>query len=480
MNRALMRVTGLVMLLLLGGVSTAFAQGPVVTRAGGLKKKAYQTYAAMTLYVDPTGSDSNACTASGTSACLTLGGALLKVPIHIRHLVTINVATGTYTEVFRVQGFFIEGANGAASTAALTITGTQAAFTVATGSNSGTVSSYTNTSTTDGAHALLNDATQTWTVNDLRGRYVTVTSGSGSGEYHLITSNTATQLSLAAPFTAAPTGASVYAIRTPGPVFTGSNSYVGSVTGRGTITMTDLTFQPASGTAFFANVVPSLTQTRVRFVGTSSGITTANAALWGPALWVLSQVFVSAGTTNGFNLPTSRYTITEIFALCTSGTTCSGSGLNFATKAGTIVNLVTGTVAGPFTQQIYMDSSTSTPSTNIWLDCSAGGVGVLSPAPTADQGNFAGRGWSATRAYFNGCTTALSLNSGGSHWAKNNIFTSVTNAVVLSGGARLTFETPTFSGVTNQLTIDGTVYTDADLTTFTRITGPQGSYATRP
>lgn len=72
------------LLLLVLWALSVFAQ-PTITRGGGLKKRAYQTYGAMTLYVDPSGSDSNAYTSSGTDACATLHGAMGKVPRFVRH-----------------------------------------------------------------------------------------------------------------------------------------------------------------------------------------------------------------------------------------------------------------------------------------------------------------------------------------------------------------------------------------------------------
>src|SRR5689334_6787266 len=54
------------------------------------------TSAAASLYVDPTGSDSNACAASGASACLTLQGAINKLPKYHRHGATINLAAGSF------------------------------------------------------------------------------------------------------------------------------------------------------------------------------------------------------------------------------------------------------------------------------------------------------------------------------------------------------------------------------------------------
>ena len=81
-------------------VNTVTATSPLILTpdAGGgfdFSFPSYQTSAALTLYLDPAGNDSNACTASGASACLTWAGILSKLPQFLRNDVTINVAAGT-------------------------------------------------------------------------------------------------------------------------------------------------------------------------------------------------------------------------------------------------------------------------------------------------------------------------------------------------------------------------------------------------
>lgn len=479
-SRTAMKWTGLLVLLLLGLASAVFAQ-PHTSRGGALKKKAYQTYAAMTLYVDPTGSDSNSCTASGTSACLTLGGALLKVPIHIRHLVTINVATGTYTEVFRVQGFFIEGANGAASTAALTIAGTQTAFTVVTGSNTGTLTGFT--AGAAGTHPIATDSTQTWTINDLKGRFLQITGGTGSGTYIPIVSNTATTISYAANVTTAPVAGSTYAIVTPGPVFTGANAGLEGNIGGGLVTVSDISFQPAAGAAMATSsgsTTNRFTLTRVRAIGASTGFSFSTSSV--PTL-IFNQSVFQGGTASGLLLPqNSIVTASQIFVNCSG--TCTGFGVLTSPRNG-FLSSFSATVAGDFQTAMFRLQSPSTmQSVGIWFDCaSASNIAINTPA-AVDSANYAvSSGWAQnTGPFINGCGTGYSINTLSASYIDNGtVFTNVTNAITLTAGARAIVEAGiTFTGVTNQLTIDSTVYTDADLTTFTRITGPQGSYATRP
>jgi len=64
-----------------------------------------QTNGTITMYVSPTGSDTdNDCLTSG-SPCATVAKALKFVPLRIQHAITINLAPGTYTEAFQIDGF---------------------------------------------------------------------------------------------------------------------------------------------------------------------------------------------------------------------------------------------------------------------------------------------------------------------------------------------------------------------------------------
>ncbi len=452
-----------------------------MSRGDALRTRQYQTYAALSLYVDPTGNDGNACTSTGTDACLTLSGALSKVPRNVRHNVTVGVAAGTYTETFRVQGFNIEAGPGVGTQPVLTVAGTISTFSPATGSATGTVTSYTGNLAT-GAHAILNDTTQTWTVDDLRGRFVTVNSGPGAGENHLITSNTATALSLAFPFIASPTAASTYTIQTPGTIFTGTSASVRGISGSGGLTVQDISMQPATGTAFSVNSVGGqFTTTRVRITGPSSGVGTSATPAVGASSWSLNQVYVTAGTGSGFAVPQfARLTFTELFIYCTG--TCAGVGL-FNSAVSSAFNALTGTIAGSFTSMVTLNSPSNAQSFGLWLDCTnPTGNGIFISA-TSDTTLRTSAGWTANAGpYFDSCFNGYSLNVPGQSYIDNgNVFTNVTNAIVLSAGHRAVLEAgTTTTGVTNFLTVDGVVYTDAEITSYGFLQSPRGTYVTRP
>lgn len=182
---------------------------------GGSYGVSVSTTAALTLYVDPLGSDSNACTSSGASACLTLQGVLNKIPKVLRHKVTVNVAAGNYTG-FILSGF-TQDQTVSSTTGGLYILGTLANVTPATGSATGTATSGTAGSAQ--TFGTLTDSTQSWTVNDLVGRWISITGGTGSGALMVISSNTATTITVVGTWTA-PTGTSTYAIQEPASIIT--------------------------------------------------------------------------------------------------------------------------------------------------------------------------------------------------------------------------------------------------------------------
>ncbi len=471
------------MSLLLALILSQYSGLPV---AGG-SATATATTGAVTLFVDPTGNDANRCTASGTAACLTLGGALNKLPINIRDLVTVNVAAGTYTEVFRVLDFNIEGRNGAtASTAALNITGVESAFTVATGSNAGTLTAYSAGSA--GTHGIATDSGQTWTVNDLRGRFLQIVSGTGSGQFMPIASNTATAISLASNFTTPPVAGSTYAIVTPGPVFTATagnvvRSITGSGVGTGAVTISDISLQASAGNGLGAAYVSQLNLTRVRAVGSIAGWTSAPTGAPGnspgPTSFSFNQTYFQGGSGNGLAFQQgSRGSLTNAMVFCSA---CAGSGI--ALLSGAILTGVTGTISGSYSAaMLQIVSGQFLVSGGLWLDCAAANPGILIPVITANNAYSTGSGWAgSTGPFINGCSIGFSLNNPSvSVINSSTIFTSVTTAISLASGARaVVIASPTFTGVTTQISIDGEAFTDANLTTYTTITSAKGSQATR-
>jgi hypothetical protein len=189
-----------------------------------LRTSTLYTTAALSLYVDSTGSDANACTSTGTAACLTLQGALDKVPKNIRHPVVVTLAAGTFAGA-KVEGFNISHA-AATTGASLTIQGTLVTATLGAGNASGTATGGTRGGevATPAVHSTLVDSGNAWTVNALRGYFIELTGGPGSGassSIKAIESNTATTAVAAGRYSATPTTSTTYAIRDEGTIISG-------------------------------------------------------------------------------------------------------------------------------------------------------------------------------------------------------------------------------------------------------------------
>lgn len=210
-----------VILLMLLPADSNYSNVPRGMPSAALLSAVTYTTADVVLYVDPTGSDSNACTASGTAACLTIQGALNKTAKMLRHRVTVNVAAGNYAG-FLVSGFTFD-ASTQKTTAGLLINGTLGNVTPTTGSATGTATG--GTAGSGITFGTLVQAGAGWTVDDFRGKLVNITAGTGSGAVRVITTNTADTLTIAGAWTA-PTGTSVFAIIGPTSVITSTTAAI--------------------------------------------------------------------------------------------------------------------------------------------------------------------------------------------------------------------------------------------------------------
>lgn len=251
--------------------SLAFAQGGPGPSSGGMERgnllriPAYKTTSAQSWYVNAsTGSDSNNCTDS-TTPCLTIQGAVNKVPKLLQYGVTVNVAAGTYG-CFYVSGFACDPSV-QQTTGGLMIDG-YAAFTnstLATGTATGTATAGSAGTASPPVYGTLTDGAQTWTVNDLRGRFLILTGGTGSGQTRTISSNTGTVVTITGVFSPAPDATTTYAIQDPGVIInTACSSMPLPLTAAGS---------NAAAMLFYGNNCPARAQAFV-----VRGVRTANAS----------------------------------------------------------------------------------------------------------------------------------------------------------------------------------------------------------
>jgi hypothetical protein len=180
--------------------------------------------APLDFYCDPSGSDSNA----GTLAAPLRhpGAAMARIPKRLRHMATVHLAPGHFNG-FAIVGFTFEPLLDG-TPVGIAIRGTLVDAAIATGRVSGTSTSAANGSNSAPAWATLSDSTQTWTTNDLRGRFLEITSGPGAGQIHVIAGNTATDISITGTTWTAPV-ASGYVIRDEGSIVDVPIQIAGSV-----------------------------------------------------------------------------------------------------------------------------------------------------------------------------------------------------------------------------------------------------------
>lgn len=173
-----------------------------------------ETTSDITLFIDPdAGVNGRDC--ADASPCQTLNGALARVPRTIRHLVTISAAPGTYpAETVVLEDFNIPSGF-------LIVQGSMERVTPTTGTSTGTLTSMSNTAPLP----VFTDSTQSWTVNDLKGRHIRMTSGSAINNIGIVVSNTATSLTLASPVTGTIAISDGYELVRPAVVFTGDQTF---------------------------------------------------------------------------------------------------------------------------------------------------------------------------------------------------------------------------------------------------------------
>jgi hypothetical protein len=163
-----------------------------------------------TFYVELTGDDNNPGTQDRPFKTIQAAIDYLKGFV-IKSEVTVKVGVGTF-DGFIIEGIDIQNATPTGGEQlGLKVEGAASLFSVATGTNTGTITSAAVGSVYTGV-VTLTDSTQTWTNDDLLGRFVYFPS---TGIYHPIVANTATTVTISETTTTGMSG-SAYQIITPG------------------------------------------------------------------------------------------------------------------------------------------------------------------------------------------------------------------------------------------------------------------------
>ncbi len=433
---------------------------------------ARKTTAALTYYVDAAlGSDSN----PGTSLLpfATIPAAIAAIPTDVHHLVTVNVAAGNYGG-FAIRGFNI--AQHDSTPAGINVVSPLITATIGSGSTTGTITSKTNGSLSTPSFFILNDTTQSWTVDALIGLIVEITSGTGLGQQATIITNTATSLEVTAVSFGGATTGSGYTIKDRGAVVNTAAALplqIGSLTALGTYgahvsgnrsaaygTMIQIDGFKFALNANFAIRCEDSSALRVErcslaLSGATSGLGASTLRLDGPGFVAVSKTFINtAGGKDGVSIFGSGLNVTfstsivvgvgtHQFSLGADGTvnftgcSISGGGIGFSVTEGAI--LIQGSrVSSTSSQAVRIISNNATGSR------SAPAVMIsLSGASISNCGTAI----SASGLAFVDASVGLVIGTGN------------TNGITLTHGARMQVSAGSTVTGTTEVSIDGTTTT---------------------
>ena len=488
--------------LFVSTLALAQTQAGVVLRGDALKRREFQTYSGAgstgNYVVNTSGASTNSCL--GQQGCAQLNDVFRKLPSRIRHNIVIDIDAGTYTDQAYLSGLsgvqLDAGFPTVNDAPSIRINGSQnwTAVTPATGTSTGTVTSYVAES--GSTATTLCDTGQAWTVDELKGVFVGMTSGSVSsvtGKMPII-SNTATCLRLPASLGAVVAG-NTYALLTPSTILITSGTrpafaiqslkvptfmqdvwIQSSAAGSGWMLIAD-----SQGDGFSSN---GFTCTRCRFTNTvaaSPAITVNNATV---SLSRVSATSIRSALVQISGLPTTsvNFSGTYIYgqvnaaaAIGIVGGNLGGSGLTVeSTGAGAL-----GIDARFNSSPVYIVA------TGIWR--------FIFPAASTGAGIYMGAAGTTTSVYSgarlayttlvseNGLAVALSgqgVSMGGIVSNPTLLVSGATTGISVSEGAQCILSTGgsyTFTSVTNQLLLDTQAYTYSTLSGAGQISNARGS-----
>lgn len=493
--------------LLLTLLATAAFGQATITRGGALKKRQYQTYGNLVFFVDPAGDDTNSCT-EAASPCRTFNGVYAKLPRIIRHNVTVNVAAGNYTFDSRWDGAQWSSADTSGTSGPIVdfIGPPLVDATLTTGTPTGTITSLV---TTHPPLPTITDSSQSWTTDELRGRFLIITSGAANKTMSVIVSNTATTITHT-PWGSAtvPSVGDTYSIQTPAAIITGTqvvSNHTGGQSLTGRLRYTQLEFNSTGNSLYLLNTGPSVMASlgAVRILSSGSfssffilggaGYRTYSGNYLQPTIFVensgsgqalnlatvdttasvaLNGYFRSGGLTAvSIDTPGGRVQWNRLVAESASTSTSGGAvvrltGVSTPIGVGLSYNWTYVLCRPEYVGAgIYISGSTSMVAAGpvAFRNCGIGLlVGGIQPGfpvntyPTQAPGFTTQSGSYSPTLYCDGTTTCVK---------------------VMSGGRYTNYFTPTFIGVTNEYDIDGTVYTHSFINSLTpkRVVGPNQS-----
>jgi hypothetical protein len=461
-----------------------FAQDGV-TRGDAVRRREFQTYATTAYFVDPAGSDTNACLASGAAnACLTVQGVIDKLPKIIRNTITITVAAGSYAGFIMGDRLWSPGGAVVTPSGSVAITGSKSAVTPTTGSATGTLT--TVSATTTSGTALLIDSGQAWTVDDaaLDGAFIRMTSGTANGQVRTIVTNGGTTLSVFPSYSTNPSIGDTYIIEKPAVIFT-TGTTIRAIPGGFNMTMTDLEFQSATSSSAILSQGSDVT---IRFGGVRAYNTSTGTAVSVPGFSATgsSGPLVAKAASTALLVTKSFSPTTGVYARSTAGTAATlVVGTNPSSQAGSWLNLYARIDAANRVAVTFQPTQTTSSGSGIaalYARCGSttGTTGLVQIGPG---------GQTTLNAFSDGCATGFAIGESansfdvvGAQFRVSTLScTLATTCVQVTKGARARIPVPTLSSVTNAYSVDGVTYSEAQFSALSpvRIVGPNLSILER-
>jgi len=445
----------------------------VVTRGDLMKRSEYQTFDALPLFVDSLGSDDNDCLGTGVNACLTIAGALSRVPKLINTPVTISIASGSFAGA-QVSGFTIGEARSTAAGAYLSIIGTLVtSTTLLSGPTTGTFDSGTAGTASPAVFGTATKLLAGWTVNDLRGRFIEITGGTGSGQVKVIQSNTVDTITIAGTFSPSPNGTSTFALRDSGTNITSGVVVPASINGAAGVTPNGFLITSNTGDATASGTSLSVGVSQCKFTNVGIGVTATGAT---KLLLRRNQFMVTAGgvflTKNAsINLDTNALMLAAAQIGLTVGSDVSSTFVTQNLIRGGSIGVSTANVSSWMMLGTAIEAQTSSGiSMNGGVgqaqlngnrfDCAGVGAGIF--VLSSFSGGKLGVDLGGSGGDISSCVTGIDA-SGTHHFSLAAVWSGAGNTTAISvskGSALQLSAASTITGVT-ELSIDGTAFTVA-------------------
>lgn len=472
-----MKTLTLVCVLLASASSFAQPDGNVVRwrdlRFSVHGRRAEVLATATTWYVNgATGVDTNLCK-TAESPCLTIAGAIGKVPKRLAALATISIAAGNYAGAM-VSGF--EGIPEPSIPVGISIEGTLIDATVATGTATGTLTTVADGSSANNLHPKMTDSAQSWTVNNLRGKLLEFTSGPRINERYVIISNTATEISLSmlTGITNVPSVGNTYAIRDWATVCTTSAAdfvtvdgsagglsacfqvYANDYSRSGLVQFKHLKMAPTSGTGVVVSAATAVvTQCAIQ---PAAGI---GVNVFGPSQYRSVRNYYAASSL-GVNITgtfLTNFTFTyDLFHDGTTGLTLASggntlSGVTFFSQSATALSAANGNMFSAQLSGVKIDCESTTST-----------VGITGPTNASQSARMSPAHWAGNGVRIDNCGTAVDLQSANSTLGVLGLDgASNTTALKLAKGARIQIDANSDITGTTEIDYDGTTSTVATM-----------------